>query len=304
MTRPVQLQLFEPDPDLLRQAFREFLTAKRAAGRTDATLAFYGYVLARFGEYADWPPRAGDVQRFLLALRREGKSQATLASYWRGVRAFCNWCVRQGLMDDSPLATLDRPAEPDPAPRAIPMVELGAIFETMAARADAGDLVAARDHAMFRLMLDCMLRCSEAANCRVSDVDLARQQVTVRRGKGGKRRHAFYGSKTDRALRAWLSVAHPGCEWLFVSMKFSRGLQALTRTGVYQAWRRWCKGGYRVHDLRHSGIVYALRRGINPREVSDQAGHASVAFTLRVYSKISDEDRRASFVEKAPGDLV
>jgi integrase len=308
MKHPTQLKVLDPDPDALHKAMRDFLVAKIATGRADSTIEFYRYVLARFAEYASWPPASGQMKTFLLVLRREGKSEATLASYWRGLRAFFNWCIWQGLLSESPLSKLDKPPDPDPIPRAIPLPVLGDLFSAMAERAATGDLVATRDLALFRCMLDCMLRCSEASRLRVSDVDLERRALMILQSKGGKSREGFYGVRADLALRRWMKILHPGSEWLFVSTNVSRGLRPLTRMGIYQAWRRWCKAigvsGYRVHDLRHSGVIYALRQGINPREVSDQAGHANVAFTLRVYGKASDEDRRLTFQEKAPGDLV
>ncbi len=40
----------------------------------------------------------------------------------------------------------------------------------------------------------------------------------------------------------------------------------------------------RFHDLRHSHATLALQAGVHPKVVSDRLGHASVAFTMDVYS--------------------
>ncbi len=40
----------------------------------------------------------------------------------------------------------------------------------------------------------------------------------------------------------------------------------------------------RWHDLRHSHATLALQAGVHPKVVSDRLGHASVAFTMDVYS--------------------
>lgn len=40
----------------------------------------------------------------------------------------------------------------------------------------------------------------------------------------------------------------------------------------------------RLHDLRHTHATLALRAGVHPKVVSERLGHASVAFTLDVYS--------------------
>jgi integrase len=44
--------------------------------------------------------------------------------------------------------------------------------------------------------------------------------------------------------------------------------------------------GVRLHDLRHAYASQLLRANVHPKVVSDQLGHASVAFTLDVYSHL------------------
>jgi integrase len=39
-----------------------------------------------------------------------------------------------------------------------------------------------------------------------------------------------------------------------------------------------------LHDVRHTYATMALRAGVNPKVVSERLGHASVAFTLQVYT--------------------
>ena len=42
----------------------------------------------------------------------------------------------------------------------------------------------------------------------------------------------------------------------------------------------------RLHDLRHSWASLALAAGVNPKVVSERLGHATVSFTLDVYSHV------------------
>jgi integrase len=44
--------------------------------------------------------------------------------------------------------------------------------------------------------------------------------------------------------------------------------------------------GVRFHDLRHSFASLMLLQGANPKVISEALGHASVGFTLQVYSHI------------------
>ena len=53
-------------------------------------------------------------------------------------------------------------------------------------------------------------------------------------------------------------------------------------------------GEIRFHDLRHSYATIALQAGVDPKTVSQNLGHATVAFTLDVYSHVTEEMRRKS----------
>lgn len=54
----------------------------------------------------------------------------------------------------------------------------------------------------------------------------------------------------------------------------------------------------RFHDMRHTAASLMIRRGIPPKTVSERLGHADVAFTLRTYTHLYDEQR-----EEAAFDL-
>ncbi len=54
----------------------------------------------------------------------------------------------------------------------------------------------------------------------------------------------------------------------------------------------------RFHDLRHTAASLMVRQGISAKTVSDRLGHKDVAFTLRVYAHLYDDQR-----EEAAFDL-
>ena len=43
---------------------------------------------------------------------------------------------------------------------------------------------------------------------------------------------------------------------------------------------------FHMHDLRHTAATISLAAGVSPKVISEQLGHASVAFTLDVYSHV------------------
>jgi len=64
--------------------------------------------------------------------------------------------------------------------------------------------------------------------------------------------------------------------------------------------------GVRFHDLRHTFASLMLLRGAKPKVISEALGHASVAFTMDVYSHIIEgmqEDAMALLDEVLPAGV-
>ncbi len=59
----------------------------------------------------------------------------------------------------------------------------------------------------------------------------------------------------------------------------------------------------RLYDLKHAAATLALAAGVSPKIISEQLGHASVAFTLDVYSHVLPhmQDAAAEKVEALLG---
>ncbi|AWN23971.1 hypothetical protein DKM44_12645 [Deinococcus irradiatisoli] len=47
----------------------------------------------------------------------------------------------------------------------------------------------------------------------------------------------------------------------------------------------------RFHDMRHTAASLMISQGIPPKTVSEWLGHSDVAFTLRTYTQLYDEQR-------------
>jgi len=50
----------------------------------------------------------------------------------------------------------------------------------------------------------------------------------------------------------------------------------------------------RFHDLRHTAATLLLRRGINPKIVSEMLGHANISITLDTYSHVTPDMQQAA----------
>ena len=60
----------------------------------------------------------------------------------------------------------------------------------------------------------------------------------------------------------------------------------------------------RLYDLRHTAATISLIAGASPKIISEQLGHASVAFTIDVYSHVLPHMQDAQRAEKVDALLI
>lgn len=92
--------------------------------------------------------------------------------------------------------------------------------------------------------------------------------------------------------------------WQEQGLIFASELGGLTNPRAINGWFRTLKDQaglptIRFHDLRHTAASLMIQRGVSPKTVSDRLGHVDVAFTLRTYAHLYDDQR-----EEAAFDLA
>lgn len=144
--------------------------------------------------------------------------------------------------------------------------------------------IGARDAAILALGFFGGLRRGEIVSLRVSDVDLARDEVRVF-GKGGRWRTVFMGPGLAHVER-WLDVRRGGSgDPLFVAARHGRLQRKVRCTDgmVYQMVLRRGKaagfGELRPHDLRRACATHLLESGTDVLEVQRYLGHAKTETT-------------------------
>jgi integrase len=143
------------------------------------------------------------------------------------------------------------------------------------------------------------MRRGEALGLRWADVDLdaghlaVRQTVVVLKGK-------FIASQPKTARGRRVLALDPGT---VAVLKKWKGWQTFIPSelvfpgpdggflGPQVATSRFAKLArdsalprIRLHDLRHTHATLALQAGVHPKIVSERLGHASISFTLDIYS--------------------
>lgn len=155
---------------------------------------------------------------------------------------------------------------------------------------------------LLSLLYGCGLRCMEARNLRIDDLDFERQMLHVKQGKGGKDRYIPLNISLIAALKVYLAKHKPK-EWLFNGKPLARDTSSnkwrYSQRGaqwvVTQAARKAAIGKrVSTHTLRHSFATHLLEDGLDIVTIKELLGHSKIETTL-VYLHVVQMDRRRAF---------
>ncbi|MDH3627180.1 MAG: tyrosine recombinase XerC [Acidobacteriota bacterium] len=264
------------------------------------TLRAYRRDLLQFAEFlgdgeikkAD-PPRQIDqiaVRGFVARMSRSGLGKSSIARKLSAVRSFLKYAVREGAIDASPAESVPAPKAPKPLPRTLTVDETFALLDGIQTD-DPGSL---RDRAMLELLYAAGLRVSELVSRDLGDMDLGAGMMRVL-GKGNKERMVPFGSKAQKAIRAWLKASAPlrvkggDDEALFLNLRGRRITDRSVRRILNQRLQEAAiHARISPHDLRHSFATHMLGSGADLRAIQELLGHASLSTTQR-YTHVSTD---------------
>ena len=171
---------------------------------------------------------------------------------------------------------------PKPLPRYLKDEELNLFFGVVKTR---------RDRAMCMLMLRCGLRVEEVAYLTRSAIDLARRQIIVVNGKGGKGRVVYISNDAYDALMAYLAVRPVNkTQRLFLVEKGACKGQPISVRGIQKRIEYYGKKArvhISCHQLRHTMATQLLNADAELATIQDLLGHNWVTTTQR-YCKVSN----------------
>lgn len=199
----------------------------------------------------------------------------------RCIKAFCNFCVVEGWVATSPMASVKMPKRPKKVLDALAPDEIKKLLKV----ADND-----RERALVYLLLDTGIRATECINLRVGDVSLEGSSIAIHAGKGEKDRTVYFGAKTARHLIRILRDQSPKAP-LWVNFRTGK---PLTYWGLAIAMRELGnRAGVQCnpHKFRRTFAINSLRNGMNIYVLARLMGHEDISI-LRPYLDLLEIDLR------------
>ncbi len=289
----------------LKKQFLEYLEIER--GRSVKTVENYDRYLERFFAFAKVKKPSDlteeQIREFRLYLNRqpgtklgsrvEPMKRRTQNYYLIALRAFLKFMRKRGIEALSP-ERIELAKVPE---RSLDLISPNELKRLMSAP-DVKTIEGLRDKAILELPFSTGLRISEMCSLSIDDVDLSREEFSVR-GKGDKVRVVFLSDTAKANLSEYLKKRKDLDDALFV--RYGRkandgGELRLAPRAVQRLLKRYAAVAgitrkVTPHVIRHSFATDLLSNGADLRSVQALLGHAHIG-TTQVYTHVTDKHLR------------
>lgn len=278
---------------------------------SDATQRIYASAAIMFAAFVseqEGAPEPSEVtRRHIEAFVRHRLGQvkpATVSADFRALQPFFKWLVREEEIEQNPMLGAEAPIVPE---QPVPVLEIEQLRALLNA-CKGNDLVARRDHAIIRLLIDTGGRLSEVADLKVGDVDFDAGVCYVV-GKGRRARDLPFGQATALALGRYIRSRSkdrrsdlPGL-WLA-----EKGKGSLGSNGIAQMLRRRGDAvgipGLHAHQFRRTTAHRWLAEGGGETDLMRIMGWKSPQMLKRYRASKADERAREAHRRMALGDRI
>jgi integrase/recombinase XerD len=297
-----------PDPNfnhkLTTQLIQQFLSAVRMRNCSERTIRHWRFVLHRFMDWchersveslSEITPQVMAAYRRSLFYYRNPKTGEPLkfdtqAHYLTPIRRCFDWFKKQGWIAVDPTRELELPKSEYRLPTSVLSIEQ---IEQLLEQPDVKTALGIRDRAMLETLYSCGIRCGELINLDLYDINVLREVLVVRCGKGKKDRIVPIGMRALDWIEHWVQQSRPSLisddtdQSLFISSRGRRlganyvsNLVRKYMTAIGIEFRGAC------HLLRHTAATLMMENGADLRSLQEYLGHARLN-TTQIYTHVS-----------------
>ena len=225
-----------------------------------------------------------EVVSFVLKLKTDGKSSATVNRKVASVRAFYNFMTTKGYMKENPVVNIKSPRIERKELEYLTIEEIDKLLSL-----PDDSIKGQRDKAILEVMYATGIRVSELIEAKVEDVNLRLGFITCT-GEHGKARIIPMGRPARAAVENYIydvrdkmiknkDEEHPN-DILFVNYMGEK----LTRQGLWKILKEYAdKAGIETkitpQSLRNSFAVHMIQNGADLKSLQELMGHEDITAT-------------------------
>jgi integrase/recombinase XerD len=294
--------------DLIINWVKAFLMDRKAQNLSRGTLYFYRTKLQLFTNFCDSQGitlmsqiTPSLIRELLLSLESTGHNPGGCHAVFRSVKTFLHWWE-----DEVEPENWKNPIEKVKAPKVgidpLDPVDIEVIKDLLDV-CKKPTLMCRRDRAIILFLLDTGVRANELVSLDIQDVNPTTGDVLIRSGKGRKPRTVFLGSKSRKALRAYIKLRKDNSPALWINNIGDRltywGLKTMMRRRARQANVKTPE----IHAFRRAFALNCLRAGMDVYTLQNLMGHRDLQ-VLRRYLKQTTDDLASAHLRYAPVDKL
>jgi integrase/recombinase XerD len=221
-----------------------------------------------------WKLSLEDYLQWLNRKREAGYSVPSINKELSHLRGLLDYAWRSGRSDRNVLDGLTLEDKPRPQmPKHLSLEQARQLIEAC----PGGSRAARRDRLMLLLLYGCGLRNSELCQLDLGDVDLERQELVVRHGKGDRARRLPVPEAVWTVLLAYLAERKGGRGALLRTLDKGVRLRTCDVCEVVSAVARRAglPAAVTPKTLRHSFATHLMDRGVDLAVIASLMGHRS-----------------------------
>ena len=256
----------------------QFLKAKKAENKAKGTIEYYRKRLKVFAEHLETQEiryisqiTAGSIRDFLLILEERGHNPGGVHGYYRPIKVFLKWYWDEEEIEGrKPIDKIKAPKVPVEAIEGISREQ----FELLLAECKGG-FFGERDKAILYTLYDTGVRANELCNIKLENLNMIDNSILIEQGKGEKPRYVFFGKKTKKQIREYLSLRGLEGNYLFSSKSAERIDYETLRAVVRRLSLKAGVEGVSLHDFRRAFCLNLLQAGVAEITIARLMGHTT-----------------------------
>lgn len=278
----------------ITEALDEFLLDQEARLNADKTIKDYREKISLWCRYAGENREISNVTRhemrnYVKHLRGRNLARATIASYIRSLRVF--WAfVKDEYGISNAMQSIKEPRLKKSEKKGIEDRDFVKLF-----RATTADTFGIRDRSVLAMFADTGARLGGITSMTLDCIDVIRRTALVE--EKGKDEHTIYWTHyTNMLLDRWLRVRpDTTSNAVFVSLTNGKESTALTKSGIYQIFKRLKKrasvtGPVNPHAFRHNFANKYIMSGGDIATLGKILNHKDINMTSEYYAIFDDKE--------------